>query len=64
MGHVGHTYLVYLPISDNFYTMSINLVQFLLRYLPTLKSEVLYEHSLTKNFDILPEIIMEYQIWD
>ena len=43
MGHFGHTYL---PMSDVFYTMPITLVQFLLRYLPTPKSDVLYERSL------------------
>ena len=43
MGHFGHTYL---PMSDVFYTMPITLVRFLLRYLPTPKSDVLYERSL------------------
>ena len=42
MGHCGHTYL---PMSDVFYTMPITLVRFLLRYLPTPKSDVLYERS-------------------
>jgi hypothetical protein len=46
MGHFGNTYL---PMSDVFYTMPITLVQFLLRYLPTPKSDVLYERSLTGN---------------
>ena len=41
------TYLpTYLPMSDVFSTMPITLVQFLLRYLPTPKSDVLYECSL------------------
>ena len=44
MGHFGHTYL---PMSDVFYTMPITLVRFLLRYLPTPKSDVLYERSLS-----------------
>ena len=43
MGNFGHTYL---PMSDVFYTMPIALVRFLLRYLPTPKLDVLYEHSL------------------
>ena len=43
MGHFGHTYL---PMSDVFYTMPIPLVQFLLRYLPTPKLDVLYERFL------------------
>ena len=42
MGHFGHTYL---PMSHVFYIMPITLVQFLLRYLPTPKSDVLYERS-------------------
>ena len=42
MGHFGHTYL---PMSDVSYTMPITLVRFLLRYLPTPKSDVLYESS-------------------
>ena len=46
MGHFGHTYL---PMSDVFYTMPIPLVQFLLRYLPTLKLDVLYQRSLISN---------------
>ena len=47
MGHFGHTYL---PMSDVFYTMPITLVRFLLRYLPTPKSDVLYERSLRLLF--------------
>ena len=47
MGHFGHTYL---PMSYAFYTMPITLVRFLLRYLPTPKSDVLYERSLLKRF--------------
>ena len=43
MGHFGHTYL---PMSNVFYTMPITLVRFLLIYLPTPKSDVLYERSL------------------
>ena len=42
MGHFGPTYL---PMSDVLYTMPITLVRFLLRYLPTPKLDVLYEHS-------------------
>ena len=44
MGHFGHTYLM----SDVFYTIPIRLVQCLLRYLPTPKSDVLYERSLIR----------------
>ena len=43
MGHFGYTYL---PMSYVFYTMPITLVQFLLRYLPTPKSDIIYERSL------------------
>ena len=50
MGHFGHTYL---PMSDVFYTMPIPLVQFLLRYLPTHKLDVLYERSLRSNYILL-----------
>ena len=39
----------YLPMSDVFYTMPITLVPFLLRYLPTPKSDVLYERSLMQT---------------
>ena len=46
MGHFGHTYL---PMSNVFYTTPITLVQFLLRYLPTLKLDVLYQRSLISN---------------
>ena len=46
MGHFGHTDLT---LSDLFYTMPITLVQFLLRYLPTLKLDVLYQRSLISN---------------
>ena len=46
MGHFGHTYL---PMSDVFSTMPITLVQFLLRYLPTPKLDVLYQRSLISN---------------
>ena len=53
MGHFGHTYL---PMSDVFYTMPIPLVQFLLRYLPTLTSDVLYEHSHTTNLHLTPSL--------
>jgi hypothetical protein len=48
LGHFGHTYL---PISDVFYTVPITLVRILMRYLPTPKSDVLYERSLSKAFD-------------
>ena len=46
MGHFGHTYL---PMSNVFYTTPITLVQFLLRYPPTLKLDVLYQRSLISN---------------
>ena len=46
MGHFGHTDL---PMSNVFYTTPITLVQFLLRYLPTLKLDVLYQRSLISN---------------
>ena len=49
MGHFGHTYL---PMSHVFYTMPISLVLFLLRYLPTPKSDVLYERSLSCSSDL------------
>ena len=42
MGHFGHTYL---PMSNVFYTTPITLVLFMLRYLPTPKSDVLNERS-------------------
>ena len=48
MGHFGHTYL---PMSYVFYTMPITLVRFLLRYLPTPKSDVLNECS-QRHFEI------------
>ena len=53
MGHFGHTYL---PMSDVFYTMPITLVRFLLRYLPTPKSDVLYERSLI-HWDFLFRVL-------
>ena len=56
MGHFGHTYL---PMSDVFYTMPITLVRFLLRYLPTPKSDVLYERSLNYTV-ILMEVNQSY----
>ena len=46
MGHFRHTYR---PISHVFYTVPITLVRFLQRYLPTPKSDVLYESSVTAN---------------
>ena len=46
LGHFGHTYL---PMSNVFYTMPIILGPFLLRYLPTPKSDVLYECSLMQH---------------
>ena len=48
MGHFGPTYLrpTHVPC---FNTMPITLVQFLLRYLPTLKLDVLYQRSLISN---------------
>ena len=49
MGNFGHTYL---PMSDVFYTMPITLVRFLLRYLPTPKSDVLYERSQRLKLDV------------
>ena len=43
MDHFGHTYL---PMSYVFYSKPITLVRFLLRYLPTPKSDVHFERSL------------------
>ena len=45
LGHFGHTYL---PMSHVFYTIPISVVLFLLIYLPTPKSDVLYERSLIR----------------
>ena len=47
MGYFGPTYL---PMSYVFYTWPITIVRFLLRYLPTPKSDVLYERSQTVRF--------------
>ena len=66
MGHFGHTYL---PISNVFYTMPITLVLFLLRHLPTTKSGVLYERSLSlicvmlcflEESDVYLEVLLHY----
>ena len=59
MGHFGHTYL---PMSDVFYTMPIPLVRFLLRYLPTPKSDVLYERSLRVLYNYLKSNTTEKKI--
>ena len=67
MGHFGHTYL---PMSDVFYTMPITLVRFLLRYLPTPKSDVLYERSKMRKYQNIKQlelvtsemVLMQYSI--
>ena len=53
MGHFGHTYL---PMSGVFYTMPITLVRFLLRYLPTPKSDVLYERSKMRKYQNIKQL--------
>ena len=49
-------------MSDVFYTMSITLVRFLLRYLPTPKSGVLIECSLIKHHFLFLLILVEEKV--
>jgi hypothetical protein len=60
MSYVFWAFLTYLPTL--YYIGLFSKIRCSLTYLPTQKSDVIYECSLTKTFDILPEIIIEYKI--